>query len=668
MLIFLIIPSLLACNPASRLGIESFLKTHDGRPCFEWSAFTCATLKIPMNHLAPDNGQSIEVTFAVLPAANPDLRKGIFVVATGGPGSSGILSADYYITGYDQAILDHFDIVFFDQRGMGLSGGLACPEAAMAYYQPGYLPIVDPAENHKQIARAFSENCVQEMTNPELLPYLGTAQAIEDLEFFRRLIGDDKIWLYGESYGTQFAQQYAEKYPAHVAGMILDGTVDLTLTGLEFYQQQAQGFNDTLTAVFDACEADPFCHQDISSVNPAGSGNNAIRAYDSLLAQLESSPVRFSFPLPGGGFEDRQLTFSDLEFTAASQLYGEGDRMMLVRALLKYARDADPVPLARLLYIQLSLNPQNLASIPDASYSDAVYYGVECQDYGYPGTSPEEKADAYIAEGNLISLPRFHSVLYGDLPCAYWPDANPDPSRPTPSRADGIPVLVLGATADPVTPAGNGTNVFQHLSDGYLITTNGGPHVTYGYGNPCPDALVTDFLVRGSRPSSRSITCDGRMMDSYVPLAPEHADLFASLSEALASFEMELDYLPEYYYWSEYEPLRAGCPQGGTLQTESTDKGIAISLSGCSFSTGFQLTGTGLYDSGNDTFAMNVITSGNWVCDRLEYVRTAETIRIDGSCNGQPLQTQTIQVFHDQWKVWKQQHPLLTTQGSTDTP
>ena len=44
-----------------------------------------------------------------------------------------------------------------------------------------------------ETARTFSNDCVTEMGNPEILPYLGTAQAVEDLEAFRQAMGDEKI-------------------------------------------------------------------------------------------------------------------------------------------------------------------------------------------------------------------------------------------------------------------------------------------------------------------------------------------------------------------------------------------------------------------------------------------------------------------------------------------
>ncbi|HET9911806.1 MAG TPA: alpha/beta fold hydrolase, partial [Anaerolineales bacterium] len=560
-IIIAIFLSSIAATPLSpstqKTNTEVLLEDIETFPCFDGSAFTCAVIDVPLDHFNPDDTRTIPVVFAVLPASGE--RKGMFVTATGGPGTSGVLLADSYVAGFDPSILESFDVVFFDQRGMGLSGDLTCPYAAAAYYQTDSQGITRKQEKAlKKAAGTFAADCVNELSNPELLPYLGTKQAVEDLEVLRQIAGDEKFWLYGESYGTQYAQTYAAKYSEHLAGLILDGTVDLTLSGLEYYAQQAQAFSDTLTATLSACNDDPACAEDLKG--------DPIRVYDYLASKLRKKAVSFRFPLPEGGFAKRKFTFSDLEFVASSQMYAESDRMMFTRALA-YASNGDIVPLARLLYIDIPVDPQTLEVIPDPSWSDAIFYGVECQDYGYPGDTPDEKAENYLDAADPFerSIPRLASVIYGDLPCAYWPEATSDLSRPDYLLAEGVPTLVLGATADPATPVGHGINVYQHLADGYLITQEGGPHVIFGRGNECPDALVTDFLVNDVVPAERETVCEGVVADDYVPIAPRSAKSFQDPSEALSSAETEIYYLPEFFYWDGFTPTSVGCTYGGTL-------------------------------------------------------------------------------------------------------
>ena len=622
-------PSSSAVSP--KTDTQQILDDLGGVPCFDGSAFTCVTIDVPLDHFNPADTRTISVVFAVLPASGP--RKGMFVTATGGPGTSGVLLADSYSAGFDPSILEAFDIVFFDQRGVGLSGGLTCPIAATEYYQQDARGVTRKQEKAlKKAASTFATNCVNELGSTDLLPYLGTKQAVEDLEVFRQIIGDEKFWLYGESYGTQYVQTYAAAHTDHLAGLILDGTVDLTFTGTEYYPQQAQAFNDTLVATLSACNDDPACLEQLNG--------DAISTYDKLAARLNKGSISFRFPLPNGGFDKRQFTLSDLEVVAASQMYGESDRMLFTRALAAYASNADLIPLARLLYLDLVVDPQTLDVIPDPSYSDAIFYGVECQDYGYLGASSDEKAENYLRAVDPFetSIPRLASIIYGDLPCAYWQNATSDLTRPDYLLAEGVPTLVLGATADPATPLSHGINVYQHLADGYLITTQGGPHVTFGYGNECPDALVTDFLVNGVVPAQRETVCEGIIADDFVPVSPRSTKPFQSPSEIFSSIETEIYYLPEFFYWDIATPTTVGCTYGGIFdfRTNSAGTRYIFGLDHCEFIANFSLTGKGSYNTENDRFVLEVKTTGRWTCD-LKYVRSGERVNLTGKCNGKSI-------------------------------
>ena len=648
-LLFAIFSSSLAAAPHSQNPIatqaQSILNDYEVFPCYEGSAFFCGIIDMPLDHFNPDDTRTIPVVYAILPASGE--RKGMFVTATGGPGTSGVLLADSYSAGFDPSIFESFDVVFFDQRGMGLSGGLTCPYAATEYYQQDGRGITPQQEQAlKKSAKTFAADCVDELGNTELLPYLSTRQAVEDLEVVRQMVGDEKFWLYGESYGTQFAQTYAAAHGEHLAGLILDGTVDLTLSGFEYYVQQAQAFNDTLVATLSACNEDPACAEQMNG--------DAIAAYDALAAKLRKNPISFKYPLGNGKLKSRKFTFSDLEYVAASQLYGESDRMMFTRALAAYTQNGDIVPLARLLYIDLVVDPQTLDIIPDESWSDAYFYAVECQDYGYPGATPNERAELYLdaMDPYETSIPRLASVIYGDLPCAYWPHASSDLTRPGYLLAEGVPTLVLGATADPATPVGNGINVYQHLADGYLITTTGGPHVTFGYGNECPDALVTDFLVNDIVPAERETVCEGIVADAYAPVAPRVAKSFSDPLEALSAMETEIYYLPEFYYWDGYTPTSVGCNYGGTFSFEPNNAGTRYNfvLDRCEFTTNFKMTGAGFYNPDNDRFVLAVKTTGRWKCE-LVYTRNGETINVAGKCDGKRIDGDFADNARDQHQI-----------------
>ncbi|MCC7130127.1 MAG: alpha/beta fold hydrolase [Anaerolineae bacterium] len=612
----------------------ALLESLDGYPCPD-SDFTCVDVAVPLDHDNPQDGRATTVVFGVLPASGA--RQGTLVVVTGGPGTSGLLSADAYVASYDPSIPEHFDIVFFDQRGVGLSGGLQCTEAAAVFYRSDWdASTPAKAEELLDTAQTFAESCVAEMGDPEILPYMGTRQAVEDLEAFRQLLDEDQIWLYGESYGTQYAQTYAAAHPDRLAGLMLDGTVDLTLSGLDFLNGQARAFDQVLTETLAACGEDEACAADLGETQAAG----AQAVYDGLAVRLRQAPMTFDFPLPSGGFEPRQISFSDLETAASGFLYSQTARMIFQRALAAYARDGSLVPLARTLYNALVLDPETQEPVVDPSYSDAVYYAVQCQDYAYVEGTVEESAQAYLRYGSqfVSDLPRFSSVFYGDLPCVFWRNAQQDPTRPAALTAKGLPTLVLNSLSDPATPFSNAQAVFDALDDGYLITQSGGPHILFAWGEACVDDLVTAYLVDGQVPAQRETNCPGEVATAFVPLAYADAAEYEDPLQALAMIDDEIYFLPEYYYWDGATPTSVGCPFGGVLSFEAVDAGEAFTFDGCAFSKGLVMTGSGLYNYDAETFSLQLSVSG--LADgQLEYMRLADDSRqLSGEYAGQVVE------------------------------
>jgi len=551
---------------------------------------------MPLDHFDPDPARTIGVTFAVLPASGES--RGAFVTATGGPGTSGIAVADSYTSLYDPAISEQFDMVFFDQRGIGASGHLNCPIAAVDYYRAsGDVSSAGGLNSLVEAAEVFATTCVDEMGDPELLAYVSSAQAVEDLEVFREEFGFEELVLFGESYGTQFGQGYAAAHGEHLDRLIIDGVVDLTLDGLTYHQEMAAASSRTLDLMLEACDQDESCLADMGAESGA--------AYDRLSSQLLEGPLSVEFPLPAGGTESRVLSLSDLEIVAGSHLYEEYDRMLFLRALADYSGRGDLLPLLRLLYVNLALDPQEQTVIEDPTWSDAMYYGVECLDYAYPGATPEDKVAAYVASGTQLEDLRLGSVYYGDLPCAFWPHTTSE-DRPPPLTAEGISVMVLGSTVDPVTPYPQGVSVHGRLDDGHLMSKEGGPHIIFGWGEPCPDEEVTAFIIDGTPPTTEM--CEGEVIGPYQPLFPTETP--EDVEVLLDLIEWELTYFPEYYYWDGFTDTSVGCDAGGVMTFVATDVGNDFSFDECGLSDWFAMSGTGSYDWENDIFTLDIVSAG----------------------------------------------------------
>jgi pimeloyl-ACP methyl ester carboxylesterase len=173
----------------------------------------CRALVVPADHFDPDPRPRLaDVLYAVHPAAAPAAgqTRRVLVLVTGGPGASGIADGSWTVDWLDPRITREFDVVTFDPRGVGGSGGVDCPAAAGRFYERSLT---------EEVARGFVELRLAEAGVPaEDLDQYGSAQVVEDLEAIRRALGRDRITLYGVSYGTVVAQAYAAAHPTGWTG------------------------------------------------------------------------------------------------------------------------------------------------------------------------------------------------------------------------------------------------------------------------------------------------------------------------------------------------------------------------------------------------------------------------------------------------------------------
>jgi pimeloyl-ACP methyl ester carboxylesterase len=607
--------------PSGAAGFE-FVRR---QPCPE-SRFECITLAVRRDPFAL-GGPTWEVTFAIQRALG--VRKGTFVVITGGPGSSGISSADDYTDYYPTAIPDNYDIVFIDQRGIGLSGPIQCPDATAIYYAGTDRPA-DPAQRDAiaEAAQTYVTDCIAEANiDPQDLPYYSTRHAVEDLEAVRAYLDVDEIHLYGESYGTQYVQYYAAAHPEHVAALYLDGPVDLTVDSLDYYREAARAADDTLIETLSGCTADATCAADVA-------GGDALAAYDALNERLSSGPIDYQYPRADGTFETRQLTVADLENAAFGYIYALQDREVLQRAIAAASR-GNYVPLARVAYDSIGVDPDSLEAEDDPTWSDAMYYAVECVDYAfYPdGGDPRTRLDAWLDQGAAdgVNDLRLGVSYYGDLPCLYWPAQPELDGRPEPILDPPYPTFVMTANTDPATPIANAMRIYSRLTDAYFLVTNNGPHVIFGWGESCPDELIAAWMVDGTPPPTRVTVCDGDVAYPYVRNAPTAPGGYRNALQLMTSTDDQILNTDDYLYRVDTDPYVMGCDFGGTLAYTPTDTGLDVDLRGCEFVDRLPLTGSGSANDETGAFSLSLHLPGG----NLRYLRDGDGNRaVTGAFRG----------------------------------
>jgi len=221
-----------------------------------------------------------------------------------------------------------------------------------------------------------------------------------------------------------------------------------------------------------------------------------------------------------------------------------------------------------------------------------------------------------------------------------WPSAPADTTPTAPLRAEGVTTLVLNATLDPATPFNEGQAVYQNLADGYHIYVEGGVHSIYGWGESCPDDLVTDFLVNGNPPAQRETVCEWEnpVVIPYIPILARSASDYPDPLSLMIAIDDEITFTPEYYgsYFTEEESF--GCRYGGTFTFGPSDAGEDLKFANCAFLEGFTITGTGSYDYNAGLFTLEMQVAGAQA-GNLTYTRddNAGTYSLAGTYGGQDI-------------------------------
>jgi pimeloyl-ACP methyl ester carboxylesterase len=452
-------------------------------PCDEGSTLQCTTLRVPLDYDNP-GGKSIELAVLRYPAQDQERKLGSLVINPGGPGGSGVEYAAVAPFVISRPVLERYDIVGFDPRGVGRSAPVDCVSDRQldAYHAADGSP--DNAAERRElqrIARQFAAGCKRR--SGDLLPHVSTEDAARDMDILRGALGDEELTYLGKSYGTFLGATYAELFPSRAGRLVLDGAVDPTLSARDLSLEQAKGFEVALKAFLEDCVQREDC--------PLGrSLDEAYRNLDAFLARVDRNPLPTS--------SRRRLTQALATTGIIMPLYVK-EYWPRLRNALASALDGNG---SRLLALADEYTERN----PDGSYrsnASEVILAVNCIDRP-DVTSVEE----ILREEPVFrqASPRFGSfILWGSLTCAEWP-VKPV-GKPGPIHAKGTkPILVIGTTRDPATPYEWSRSLAEQLEAGVLLTREGDGHTAYMQGNRCVDEVVEAFLLEGEPPED-GMTC-----------------------------------------------------------------------------------------------------------------------------------------------------------------
>jgi pimeloyl-ACP methyl ester carboxylesterase len=454
----------------------------DGQPGADRPlGFACGRTEVPISYRTR-GGPTLPLFLVKVVLAGQTDRIGSLLVNPGGPGASGADAAISLALTMPTDVLQRFDLVGFDPRGVGLSTPVQCLPGELkdevAAAEP--RPLTDAQQRDAfALSQRVADTCAKKYGSA--LGTFNTADTARDMDRLRQSLGDAKLSYLGYSYGTTLGSVYAELFPRNVRAMVLDGDVDPDASDQAEAESAAAGLEKSFDAFAANCTGLP-------SGCPVGADPR--RFVQDLLTQADTTPI----PSAKQG-ETRKATAGIVLTAVQSAMYDTSTWPQLAQALAA-AQKGDAQGL-------FSLADSYNGRLADGSYTNLVdaNLAISCADTTQRYT--QQQVRAAIADWNG-KYPMFGAAIaVGLYSCTVWKAAR----TPLPERAavSSAPILVVGNTGDPVTPYAGAQDMARDLGSTALLTWQGQGHTSYPK-TPCVTAAVDSYLVNLTVPPA-GLTC-----------------------------------------------------------------------------------------------------------------------------------------------------------------
>lgn len=437
----------------------------------------CGYLTVPEDR-SRAGGPSIRLAVAILKATGPNPLPDPVLYLSGGPGGPSLQGEmPAFTSRFAEPLQSRRDLVFYDQRGTGLSEpALDCPDARDSFRAAMSENVSNHEIDHRQdaVLRACHDRLVGQGIDPTAYSSAASADDVADL---MPALGYRQWNLLGVSYGTRLALEVMRRHPEHLRSVVLDSTLP---PQVKADLDVPANFQRSLDLVLSTCRAEPSCNDAYPDLEST---------LFNLVPQLAASPLQTDTTDPATGDTVPVVVNGDrLLLGTLMVLYQTQVLPRLPAAIEGISRGNTtflPVLAGRLLFLEDAVD-QGMATAVNCN-EEVAFYRAEDLPQATAGVR-RELIDADIGIGDVPTLQEAKDI------CATWGARPPNTEQDQPVVSD-IPTLVLAGQFDPVTPPDWGRLAAQTLSRSYVFEFPGTGHGVI-YARPtCGFDVVSAFLA-----------------------------------------------------------------------------------------------------------------------------------------------------------------------------
>lgn len=485
----------------------------------------CASVKVPRDYDHP-KGKKVELAVLKVPARNQKKKIGTLFLNPGGPGGSGTEIAYYAPYILSPRLLERFDVVGFDPRGVAFSDNVRCfgsarrLEPVLQTLSSTPFPYTRKEEKaftaaNNRLARACST------TGKPLSAAVSTAEVARDMDLLRRAVGDRRLTYLGLSYGSYLGEVYANLYPDRVRALTIDGVLNpLAWAGtkktakipLENRLRSGDGAAKALREILVRCDR-------AGGRRCVFAAGNPVRNFDLIAERLKRDPIVDVDPATGQRF---RFGYPEFVGTALAMLYYPdgydlitwmaADLMVLTEppsasaASTAAAAARHGTALRSLTSVRRELTKRQrsplrklgAAGFPYVNYLDA-FATITCTDSRNKATIARFPALADAADRRAPYFGRLW--LWNSAACSSprWRVKDEDAYRGPFTKRTSAPVLVVGNYWDPATNYAGAVSTAKLMPNSRLLRSDSWGHTAYGTSD-CVTTAIDRYLLTGKPP------------------------------------------------------------------------------------------------------------------------------------------------------------------------
>ncbi|KAF7325596.1 Abhydrolase-4 domain-containing protein [Mycena kentingensis (nom. inval.)] len=462
----------------------------------------CARLKVPLDYENPDGASAAIAIIRIRHTAEP--YHGPILLNPGGPGASGIT----FIRDAGEFLLKtvgpEFDVVGFDPRGIKFSTPRPAPftsrvdrELWNVAYDPGSANASDSA-----LARLWAHSTLfgnlAEARDDGSLRFFTTDYVARDMLQILGAYGQEKLQFWGFSYGSVLGAVFSAMFPDKVGRVIIDGVMDAEDYFATRWATSLLDADKALLAFAEGCvAAGP---KACAFYSPSAS--EILANIDTISTALRARPLPVFVPEwnVGGGVD-----FSFLRAVLIAALYSPyTDFPVLAQGLADLQRGN-----ATSLFRFVSERGHRTAPFQcgcgeeEGQFESVPEFAFICNDGAK--VSPDF-ADVVKFYRELQRVSSFADVwAHLHTRCVAWPDF-PKTHFQGPFVANtSHPLLVIGNTADPVTPLTSAKKMAQGFTGAVVLTQDSVGHASTAAPSVCTSKFVRAYFVNGTLPAEGTV-------------------------------------------------------------------------------------------------------------------------------------------------------------------